>query len=232
MSAGPYGTEAEARAAALAAAGPPRPGWSILNEAQRHNMLLAACEAAGLELGDYDHRILGWLTGWEDGTVAVIAGLITRAHAARGTGGPVMTGDRLIRTGTAAAVLLVAAIAATVSFVHIEHLAVTHGQTWLAAVLLPVSIDGTVAAASLVMLRAAREGQGTPWLARFMLVLAVTATLAANIAYGVPYGLAGAALSGWPWRSRSSAARRWRSAWSAAPAQALGRVRWPLACLP
>jgi hypothetical protein len=109
-----------------------------------------------------------------------------------------MTGDRLIRSGTAAAVLLVASIAAVVSFVHIEHLALTHGQTWLAAVLLPVSIDGTVAAASLVMLRAAREGLGTPWLARFMLGLAVGATLAANVAYGVPYGLPGALLSGWP----------------------------------
>src|SRR5215813_1475191 len=105
-----------------------------------------------------------------------------------------MTGDRLIRTGTAAAVLLVASIAAVVSFVHIEHLALTHGQTWLAAVLLPVSIDGTVAAASLVMLRAARDGLGTPSLARFMLTLAVCATLAANVAYGLPYGLAGAAL--------------------------------------
>jgi Protein of unknown function (DUF2637) len=106
--------------------------------------------------------------------------------------------DRLIRTGTAAAVLLVAAIAAIVSFVHIQHLALTHGQTQLAAGLLPVSIDGTVAAASLVMLRAARAGLGTPWLARFMLTLAVVATLAANIAYGVPYGAAGALLSGWP----------------------------------
>lgn len=106
--------------------------------------------------------------------------------------------DALTRLGTAAAVLLVAAIAATVSFVHIEHLAVTHGQTELAAVLLPLSIDGTVAASALVMLRAARAGIGTPWLARFMLTLAVAATLAANIGYGVPYGLAGALLSGWP----------------------------------
>ena len=31
-----------------------------------------------------------------------------------------------------------------------------------------------------------------------MLALAVTATLAANVGYGLPYGLAGAALSGWP----------------------------------
>jgi hypothetical protein len=105
-----------------------------------------------------------------------------------------MTGNRMMT----AAVLLVAAIAAVVSFVHIQHLAVTHGQTPFAAGLLPLSIDGTVAAASLAMLKAARAGQGTPFMARAMLVLAVGATLAANVAYGVPYGLTGALISGWP----------------------------------
>jgi hypothetical protein len=108
-----------------------------------------------------------------------------------------VTGDKY-RTLTAAAVLLVAAIAAVISFVHIEHLAVTRGQTFLAALLLPISIDGTVAAASLVMLRAARTGLGTPWLARVMLGLSVAATLAANVAYGARFGPAGALLSGWP----------------------------------
>jgi hypothetical protein len=108
-----------------------------------------------------------------------------------------VSGTGLARA-TAAAVLLVASIAAVVSFVHIQRLAVTHGQTELAAYLLPVSVDGTVAAASLVMLRAARAGLGTPVLARTMLGLAVAATLAANVAYGVPYGLTGALLSGWP----------------------------------
>jgi hypothetical protein len=106
--------------------------------------------------------------------------------------------DRWIRRGTAAAVLFVAGIAAVVSFVHIQDLAVTHGQTPLAAMLLPLSIDGTVAAASLVMLRAARNRIGTPWLARTMLALAVLATLAANVGYGLPYGVPGALLSGWP----------------------------------
>jgi hypothetical protein len=109
-----------------------------------------------------------------------------------------VTGDSANRRLTAAAVLLVAVIAAVVSFVHIEHLAVTHGQTTLAAMLLPLSIDGTVAAASLVMLRAARAGLGTPWLARLMLGLSVVATLAANIAYGARFGLTGSLLSGWP----------------------------------
>jgi len=106
--------------------------------------------------------------------------------------------NRLTRAATTAAVLLVAVIAAVVSFVHIEHLAVTHGQTKLAAVLLPVSIDGTVAGASLVMVRAARARLGTPWLARVMLALSVAATLAANVAYGVRFGITGALLSGWP----------------------------------
>jgi hypothetical protein len=76
-----YETEQEARAAALAAGGPPRDDWAILSEAQRHNLLLGACEAAGIRLGTYDRRIIGWLTHWEDATCAVIAGLITRAHA-------------------------------------------------------------------------------------------------------------------------------------------------------
>ncbi len=48
------------------------------------------------------------------------------------------------------------------------------------------------------MLRAARSGLGTPWLARGMLTLAVVATLAANVGYGLPYGIPGALISGWP----------------------------------
>ena len=106
--------------------------------------------------------------------------------------------SRAARAATTAAVLFVAVIAAVVSFVHIEHLAAVNGQTMLAAYLLPLSIDGTVVAASMVMLRAARAGLGTPWLARFMLGLAVTATLACNIGYGLPHGMPGALISGWP----------------------------------
>jgi hypothetical protein len=40
-----------------------------------------------------------------------------------------MTGDRLIRAATAVTVLLVAAIAAIVSYQHLYHLAITHGET-------------------------------------------------------------------------------------------------------
>ena len=48
-----------------------------------------------------------------------------------------MTADDATRRLASAAVLLVAGIAAVVSFIHIEHLAVTHGQTWTASLLLP-----------------------------------------------------------------------------------------------
>ena len=104
-----------------------------------------------------------------------------------------------IRWLTAAAVLVVACIAAVVSFIHIEHLAATNGQDALTAILLPISVDGTVAVASLAMLWAARAGVvPAPRLARVMLVLGVTATLAANADYGAAHGPTGELLSGWP----------------------------------
>lgn len=106
--------------------------------------------------------------------------------------------DRAIRVLTAFAVLVVAAIAAVISFTHIDHLAITHGQTVLSAALLPLSIDGTVAAASLVMLRSARMMLPVPKLARVMLALAVLATLACNVLFGAGFGIVGALLSGWP----------------------------------
>lgn len=102
------------------------------------------------------------------------------------------------KTLTTAAVLVVAVIAAAVSFVHVAELALRYGQPPMAAYLLPVSIDGLVAVASLVMVRAARLGVSAPWLARTGLVLAVLATVACNVAYGLPHGWPGALLSGWP----------------------------------
>ena len=44
-------------------------------------MILAACEAAGVQLGAYDARIVRGAAGFEPQAAAVIAGLITRAGA-------------------------------------------------------------------------------------------------------------------------------------------------------
>jgi len=45
-------------------------------------MLTAACEAAGIELGAYDRRIIAWLGNWEAQTCVVLAGIIMRAYLA------------------------------------------------------------------------------------------------------------------------------------------------------
>jgi len=107
-------------------------------------------------------------------------------------------GDKVIRILTAIVVLTVAAIAAVVSYSHIFALGHAHGQDGVAARLLPLSVDGLIAAASLVMLHAARNQIKVPWLARWMLGFGVGATVAANVAYGLPFGWLGAVVSAWP----------------------------------
>jgi Protein of unknown function (DUF2637) len=114
----------------------------------------------------------------------------TRAHTA--------TGDRLLRASAAIVVLAIAAFAAVVSYSHIYDLGRAHGQAGVAARLLPLSVDGLILAASLVMLLEARAGRTAPVLARVMLGLGVAATVAANVAFGAADGLTGAAISAWP----------------------------------
>lgn len=109
-----------------------------------------------------------------------------------------MSADRLIRVSTAAVVTAVAGFAAIVSYSHIYDLGRAHGQSVLAARLLPLSVDGLILAASLVMLHAARNQLGAPVLGRCMLGLGVAATVAANVAYGARYGWLGAVISAWP----------------------------------
>lgn len=108
------------------------------------------------------------------------------------------TDTRPLRWLTNAAVLLVAAIAATISYMHIANLALDNGQPALAAYLLPISVDGVVATSSLVMLRAARGGADSPGIARAGLAMSITATLGANVMAGLGHGWLGALLSGLP----------------------------------
>jgi hypothetical protein len=107
-------------------------------------------------------------------------------------------GDTVIRVLAAIVVLAVAAFAAIVSYSHIFELGVLHHQIGTAARLLPLSVDGLIASASLVMLHAARRELAVPWLARAMLALGVGATVAANVGYGLPFGWLSAVVSAWP----------------------------------
>jgi hypothetical protein len=80
---GPFETEAEARAvpAVRAAYDAARDRRGAMDAANL-GMLLDAAEVAGITLGAYDRRIVGWLAGWEPQSCAVVAGLVTRAYMA------------------------------------------------------------------------------------------------------------------------------------------------------
>ena len=109
-----------------------------------------------------------------------------------------MSGDTVIRRATAIAVIAVAAIAAIISYSHIYDLAHAHGQNGTAARLLPLSVDGLILTASLVMLYQARRHLKASGLARSMLWLGVIATLGANAEFGAGFGLIGVLVSLWP----------------------------------
>lgn len=109
---------------------------------------------------------------------------------------PVRRAGRAHQRVTVLAVVVVAAVAAIASFDHQRELAVLAGEGWRAW-LLPLSVDGLVVAATMVMLDRRRAGQAAgalPWLS---LVLGVAASLAANVAAAEPT-LVGRLVAAWP----------------------------------
>jgi hypothetical protein len=106
--------------------------------------------------------------------------------------------DTWIKRGTALVTIMVAAFAAIVSYWHIYDLGTRNGQFGIAARALPLSIDGLILAASLLMLYFARRMMNAPALAEFMLWLGIAATVLANVAYGIRFGVIGAIISAWP----------------------------------
>lgn len=73
-----YANEREASAAARSVI-PPEPGWSILSQAQRAELLHRALETAGVETSEYEDRTVWWLANWEDSAAAIIARWIAEA---------------------------------------------------------------------------------------------------------------------------------------------------------
>ena len=76
---GPFRTEADTRPVTR----PIYASQRSLKEGNRE-LLDRVIVAAGIEMGEFDHRTLDWLAGWEPFTVAVVAGLIDRAWQTRG----------------------------------------------------------------------------------------------------------------------------------------------------
>jgi hypothetical protein len=108
------------------------------------------------------------------------------------------TTDRFIRGTTKLVVCGVAVIAAIVSYRHAYAVVTEYGESGVTAVMIPLTIDGLVYAASMVILHAARAGIKAPWLAWLLLWVGITATLAANVAHGWRHGLVGSVVAAWP----------------------------------
>ena len=100
------------------------------------------------------------------------------------------------RVVTVAAVLLVAAVAAVVSYAHMQEVAERAGEQWRAW-LLPLSVDGLVVAASMGLLTRRRAGRPGGRLAWCALLGGVGASLAANIAAAEPTATA-RVVAAWP----------------------------------
>jgi hypothetical protein len=106
--------------------------------------------------------------------------------------------DRLARLTTALAVLMVAGVAAVISYQHAYELVTSHGETGFTARLLPFTVDGLIWAASMVVLDASRRNQPVPRLALWSLGAGIVATVGANLAHGLGHGPVGALVSAWP----------------------------------
>jgi len=109
-----------------------------------------------------------------------------------------MSTNLAIRRTVYSVVGAVSLFAAANSYNHIYSLARSVGQDTLSAALLPLSVDGPILAASVVLLSRAREHRSAGALPYAVLLSGVLATLAANVACGLGHGIAGAIVSAWP----------------------------------
>ena len=101
-----------------------------------------------------------------------------------------------VRRITVAAVVVVACVAAVVSYAHMQHVAFRAGEAWR-SFLLPLSVDGLMVAASMVLLARRQAGLPGGALAWVALLAEVAASLAANVAAAEPTATA-RVVAAWP----------------------------------
>jgi hypothetical protein len=92
----------------------------------------------------------------------------------------------------------VAAIAAIVSYSHIYDLGRAYGGSYMAARLLPLSVDLLILVGELMLLHESDE-RGRRFRPGWALVVSgIAATMAANVTFGAQFGAVGAVIWGWP----------------------------------
>ncbi|WP_197285903.1 DUF2637 domain-containing protein [Nocardiopsis sp. NRRL B-16309] len=97
-----------------------------------------------------------------------------------------MTTSTWSRWTTVGAVLVLALIAAVVSYSHMYELALRHGEPEWRAALFPLSVDGMIVGASMTLLSDARHGRRGGLLPWALLIIGSGASLAANVAVADP----------------------------------------------
>ncbi|GAB3742194.1 DUF2637 domain-containing protein [Nocardiopsis nanhaiensis] len=90
------------------------------------------------------------------------------------------------RWTTIVSVLILALIAAVVSYSHMYELALRHGEPEWRAALFPLSVDGMIVASSMTLLSDARNGRKGGLLPWALLIIGSGASLAANVAVADP----------------------------------------------
>lgn len=103
---------------------------------------------------------------------------------------------RAVRGWAVAAVLLVALVAAIISYAHQRDLAQEHGEAWR-AYLLPLSVDGMLLASTLAIVDRRRRREPAGWVPWLGLALGILASLAANVAAARP-DLVSQLIAAWP----------------------------------
>ncbi len=98
---------------------------------------------------------------------------------------------------TVAAVTLVAAVAAFVSYRHMRGVAIEHGEDSMTAAVLPLSVDGLIVAASMSMWADRRAGRRRSQLSYALLTMGACASLTANVLHADP-NLTARAIAAWP----------------------------------
>lgn len=94
--------------------------------------------------------------------------------------------DRAIRWTTILSVIVLAVIAALVSYKHMYLLVRRYGETSWTAALLPISVDGMIAASSMSLLLDSRYGRRSGVLPWALIIIGSAASLAANVAVAEP----------------------------------------------
>lgn len=105
--------------------------------------------------------------------------------------------DRWIRWTTTSSVVLVAGIAAVVSYRHMHELALRHGESEFGARLVPLAVDGMIVASSMSILLASRYGRRGGVLPWILLIVGSLASLGANVAVADPTLIA-RIIAAWP----------------------------------